>query len=386
MIVGAALAACGSEPIVTDATVEIPEGGYDLTEDSLRSQLGSEPIDDIDWQRSITGADGVGLAVVGSGTVPDAAELDLIAATVADIPSALWNQTDLRTIVRTVRAPGQRAPHAQPIAYALGPDVYLLDEALSLSDGGSTRYELARALVHELVHVAQFTTMSDEYVAAALDGRIDTVDPTLGSELVADFAASTGWTRANPAAEAPFGPGAGWELALDVTASSEYGRTNPAEDMAEATTLVLMGRDDLVPADRVAWVETWLGESIDRLAAGRPWVPQGSAEVLSNDPLYDQDAVAALSGDRSHVEPSYFELPTDLGDAGTIAATVTEHLLGRGVVGTMEPIDDPRVPRLGGRFTGQHGIVWWVELWDFRLRADGTSGPSAPVLVYVAVW
>jgi hypothetical protein len=378
--------ACGGGVRGSNPPPSVPSDGFDLGDETLREQLGSGPPADIDWRRTLTRADGAAVAVVGRGTSPDQAELSLIQSAVRDIPGRLWAHVDLRTIVRTTQAPGERAPHEQPVAYALGPDVYLLDQALTLSDDGSSRYELARALIHELVHVAQFATLADDYVAAALRGDLATVDPTVGSVLVGDFAAATGWNRVAPDERSAEGPGAGWQLPPDVAASTEYGRSNPGEDMAEAVTLVLIGRDDAASPDRIAWVEEWLGDSTDRLAAGRPWVPGGATEVLSIDPLYDESAVADLAGADRRTEPAYFELPEELGATDEIAAAVTERLLARGFAGAMTPIEDRRVPRVGGRFIGQNGIVWWVELWDFRFRAEGTSGPTSPVLAYVAVW
>jgi len=366
--------ACGGAA-GTAGPATIPSGGFDLTSEDLQAALGSPPPDDITWQRTAGE-----LTVVGRGTTPDPDEIDLIAAVARDVPGTLWDQVALRTVVRFADAPGTRVPHERPIAYALGPDIYLLDRAFALSSDGSSRYELARAFVHELVHVAQFYSMSDDYVAAALAGRTEAVDPTIGSVLVAEFADATGW---QPAGDSP---AEGWLLPDSVAASSPYGRTSAGEDMAEAVSLVAVGLPDLVPDDRVRWVERWLGVSADRLAQGRPWAPAGSVQVLSADRLYDEDRVAAAGFDRTHIEPLYFELPAGLADADTVASQITARLLGRGMSGSLTRINDDRLRRFGGAFAGPKGLTWWVELWDFRERPAGTTGPKNPVLTYVALW
>ena len=367
--------ACGAAVDGT-GSVDVPPGGFDLTDASLQASLGASPVASVQWQRMAGD-----VTVIGAFGQPDPDEISLIEAVARDVPAALWRQVDVRNVVRSSVAPGARTEHRDPIAYALGPDVYLLDRAFGLSSGGSSRYELARAFIHELVHVAQFSTMSDDYIAAALSGATDQVDPTIGSELVSDFASDTGWSRSGTQPTDP------WTLPDDVAASSAYGRTSAGEDMAEAVSLVAVGLADLVPADRVRWVERWLGVSAPELARGRPWAPPGSVEVLSEDNLYDEASVALATRDREHAEPLYFQLPAGLGDGVAISADINRHLLDRGLSGSIAPLDrSGSVPRFGGTFAGPGGVLWWVELWDFRHRAAGSTGPDRPILTYVAMW
>lgn len=366
------LAAACAAPGAASGRVEIPAGGFDLSDPDLQTRLGSPELPDIVWQRQAGE-----LTVVGRSLVADPDEIALIEAVASDVPQVIWKTAPVRHIVRMPDAPGTRPAHEKPVAFALGPDVYLLDRAFELSEGGSSRYDLARAFIHELVHVAQFFTMSDEYVARSLSGAVETVDPTVGSSLVQDFAEATGWRTVADG---------DWELADTIPAASTYGRTSPGEDMAESVTLVAVGLADLLPPDRVRWVEGWLGVSADELSRGRPWVPPGSEEVLSVDALYDESQVAQLARSRRRVEPLYFQLPVDAVAAPEMATALTSELLTRGMSGSLQPASDSPVPRYSGAFAGTEGITWWVELWDFRFRPPGTSGPDRPILIYVAVW
>ena len=156
--------------------------------------------------------------------------------------------------------------------------------------------------------------------------------------------------------------------------------------MAESVTLVAVGLADLLPPDRVRWVENWLGASASELSRGRPWVPPGSEEVVSADALYDETHVAQISLNSTHVEPLYFQLPVDTLPAPDMATAITSELLARGMSGSLQSLSEGVVPRYGGAFAGTEGITWWIELWDFRFRPPGTAGPDQPILIYVAVW
>jgi len=365
-------AGCGSPP---DLVGEVETGAVELLDTTTLARLGvPEPA--IDWERSIDR-----LRYVGAGRAPSDAEVGLVRQVIDDMPTSLLASTEVRWVVRSSEVTGARPNHPTAVAFAVGPDIYLLDRAFGLSEGGSTRFDLARAVAHELVHVAQFGSLETGYVEAALDGQLAQLDPIAGSALAAAFAEETGWalTSTDPLART-------WALNAGVTAASAYGATSPGEDMAEAVALVVLGLADLVPPDRVRWVEGWLGAPADALAIGQPWVPAGSTEVLSADPLYDTEAVAAVRGALTHEEPLYFELARDVEPSEELAETIESRLRSRVLAGSMDRIPDDRVPRFGGRFNRPDGTMWWVELWDFRERAVGVTGPSTPILVYVALW
>lgn len=330
----------------------------------------------IDWERSIDR-----LTYVGRGAPPSEAELALVRRVIDDVPTPLLEALEVRYVVRASELTTARPAHPTAVAFALGPDIYLLDRAFTLSAGGSTRYDLARAVAHELVHVAQFETLEKEYLDAVFDGSVGQVDPTVGSQLVVDFAAETGWIQA--------GSGVAdrtWSLGQGVSAASTYGATSPGEDLAESVAMVVLGQADLVGEQRTRFVESWLGSPADALAIGQPWVPAGAEEVLSQQPLYDTDAVAAAQGALRNVEPLYFQLPRDVADTEALVGEIETRLRSRVLTGSLEAIPDDRVPRYGGRFSRPDGTMWWVELWDFRHRAAGTTGPSEPILVYVSIW
>ena len=136
----------------------------DLADPALLARLGV-PEPNIEWQRSIDR-----LSYAGSGSAPLEAEVDLVARVIDDIPTALFSKLDVRWVIRDTTRTAARPNHPSAVAFAIGPDIYLLDRAFALSDGGSTRYDLERAVAHELVHIAQFQTMDAAYVAAALTG------------------------------------------------------------------------------------------------------------------------------------------------------------------------------------------------------------------------
>lgn len=368
-----ALAACtvGAPP----STSTLPTS-FDLTDPELQRQLGAPPPEEVDWRRTLEG-----ITVVGENTPPLPAELDLIAGALQEVPPPLEAAVTPRTVVRIPAVEEAGRVHAEAAAYTIGPDVYLLDRTFQISPDGSTRFDLARAYLHELAHVAQFLSLHPEYVRAALQGEVEQVNPVAGSELVADFAAATGWVdRAGDALRPD------WHLPQGVPASTEYSLTGPDEDMAEAVALVALGRAEWLPGDRAAWVEGWLGATPEQLAAGKPWAPRGSQEVLSDQPLYDEQRVGELSTQYAHVEPLYFALPADVPAGPELPTAITARLGSRSLQGALERYSDDRLPRFAGLFTRSDGLAYWVELWDFREGTGFSERPDHPVLAYVVLW
>ncbi len=284
-------------------------------------------------------------------------------------------------MVRATTIDSYDPDHTDARAFALGPDIYLVDRTFSELGAPVTRLELARAYLHELAHVAQFESLSDDYVGAALAGAVARVDPSTGSLVVQDFAASTGWT--NTSAD-PLD--AVWRLGATSLASTAYGGVDPAEDMAEAVAMIGSGRGDWIPADRVRWVERWLASTATELAEGKPWAPTGSTEVRSVAPIYDESEVGRLASRYSYVEPLYFELPASQPAHRQLATIIEGELARRRVTGVLQRTEDDRLPRYAGLFQRRDGLAYWVELWDFR-EAEGFSGePTGPVLTYVVLW
>ena len=301
------VSACVPSPTAT--TTLGPD--LDLSDPDTLAALGiSAP--SIDWERSIDR-----LVYAGAGSPPSPEELTLVTQVIDDLPTAFLDKLDLRYVIRSGDKTATRADHPTAVAFALGPDIYLLDRTFNLSEGGSTRFDLARAVVHELVHVAQFQEMTHEYARAALDGVVTRLNPIDGSTLVAEFASATGWDNNSTDVVSPR-----WNLSPGETASSSYGATNPGEDMAEAVSLVILGLADLVPDDRVRWVEQWLGAPADALALGQPWAPAGSIELITDDALYDEETVAAMQGPLGHTEALYFKLPSDVPETNDLASLV----------------------------------------------------------------
>ena len=371
------LAACGfvtptsttpSGSSTTAAAVDI-----DLNDPDVVARLGSPPFEDVVWKRTIAG-----LSLLGATASADPAELDLLAGALAEVPAALLKVGLPRNLIRIESVGGEEAI-GKAVAFTKGPDIYLVDRTFAPNGDQTTRLELARALIHELAHVAQYRSLEDTYVEAALTGGVAQVDPAAGSTLVRSFAASIGWIDQSGE---PFE--ASWFLPSSIEASSDYGRTGAGEDMAEAVSMVALGRSNWIPAAHTRWVEQWLGSGATTLASGKPWAPAGSREVLSGDALYDEAGLAGIAIRFDHVEPLYFSLPEGAAPHAQLAAEIQQRLLERRMSGVLSLTEDARLPRYAGLFTGISGGSLWVELWDFR---EATGFKTAdPILTYVVLW
>jgi hypothetical protein len=343
----------------------------DLTDEHLLDQLGAPPFGDTVWERTVDG-----LTVVGSRPHPDPAELELLAAALEEIPGTLMDQGRPREMIRIGSAPEEEQV-GKAVAFTKGPDVYLVDRTFNPHGNGTTRLDLARALAHEIAHVAQFMALDPSYIQAVLDGELERVDPADGSQLVRDFAAATGWsdTSSDPLH-------ASWHL--DGPAATDYGATGPAEDMAESIAMVTMGRANWIPDDHVRWVENWLDANAIELGTGKPWIPAGSTEVATGQDLYDVDALTAAAPGVTHRGAHYFELPVSIDDYLVFEPELEHQLAQRGLSGTFSRSDMQDVPHYEGLFTRRDGVRFWVELWDFR--RTGPDNPNVPLLAYVQLW
>lgn len=376
LVLALMIQACGlGQSSSTTTLSRFQDQDFDLSDPGLQVRLGV-PEPTVDWSRMAGRVE-----FVGAGSPASPSEIELLASVVAEVPAALDKVAAPRWVIRASSSPANSATHPQAVAFAFGPDIYLLDGSFELSRDGSTRFDLARAYIHELAHVAQYRTLSDDYVRAVLDGSLERVDPIGGSTLIEDFARDTGWLNETNGELIPT-----WVLSPGARTATAYGASNPGEDMAESLALVMLGLSELVPDDRVTWIERWLGETATQLALGRPWAPAESSIVTSADELWDAGQVALISGGFEHVEPLYFELPSGGPTGREMADIVTSRLRERLMAGQLSQIDDPRVPRYGGRFLRQDGSFFWVELWDFPSAEQGRGVPSQPILVYVAIW
>lgn len=364
------LAACSSSPTpvsgdVGTSTTTAPATvvTVDLADPEVATALGSPPFEPVAWQRFVGP-----WTAVGDGNLPVPNEVAIMQAAASDLPPPLLAITP-RAIVRTasVDVPADH-PATGAVAVSKGPDIYLLDGVFGLD--GATRFEVLRAMSHELVHVAQWYALSPAYTGAALDGRLAALELDAGSDLVADWAAATGWTDgdADPLATS-------WEG--DGTSPTPYGATSPAEDMAESVSLAVTGRHADLDDTRRAWIEAWLGTEVAALSAGQPWVPPGSVEVTSPTPLYDRDVVDPLVGNRRHVDQLAFELAPAYDDLDVAAAAISTGLASHRFEGDLAGAGTLRT----GTYQRTDGSTLHVELRD--LRTDGAAGL---LLTYVLIW
>lgn len=365
LLLAGLLASC-----VTTTPTTAPSS-LDLTDEHLLDQLGAPLFGDVAWQRTIDT-----LTVVGSRPHPDPAELELLAAALGEIPDVLVDQARPREMIR-IGSAIEEEQVGKAVAFTKGPDIYLVDRTFDPHGSGTTRLDLARALAHEMGHVAQFMTLEPAYIQAVLDGELERVDPADGSRLVRDFAAASGWTDTS---SDPLH--ASWHL--DGPAATDYGATGPAEDMSESIAMVVMGRANWIPDNHSRWVEDWLGTGSAKLAAGKPWIPAGSTEVLSAQDLYDVDGVTTAAPGVKHRGAHYFELPADIEDHLVFEPDLEHQLAQRGLFGTFARVDMQDVPHYEGLFARSDGVRFWVELWDFR--GTGPDNPNVPLLAYVELW
>ena len=339
---------------------------YDVSDPQTLLDLGVPEVTDHGWER-VAGDTTI------KGTTPRAvpAEIDRIAAALADVPDALLAKVRLRDLIR---APDIDSGGLHPAtqAFARGPDIYLIDR--TFSEAGMDRWGLAEVLAHELAHVGQFDRLEAAYIESIIDGE-RTLVVEGSSELVEDFAGAVGWRSS--------GSPATWSLS-DPSRTTAYGATSPHEDMAESVAMVATGRADWISSDRVQWVENWLDAPAESLAQGMPWVPPGAESLRSSDPVYDQTAVGRVNA--AHVEPRYWLLPTASAAGADLATDVDLQLRRRGFAGTMERIQDGRVPRWGGTYLRSDGVHLRAELWDFRDQTGFSSAPDGPLLSYVMLW
>lgn len=345
----------------------------DLSDPDLLTRLGSPPLEDIAWQRSVNG-----IKLLGVQGSADPNELELIQGALEEIPQALVDSVVPRNLIR-IDSAGEEEAVGKAVAFTKGPDIYLVDKTFAPNGEFTTRMELTRALLHEFAHVAQYQSLEYPYVEGALEGQVDQVDPAAGSSLVRSFAAAVGWVDQN---SDPLE--ADWFLPSSIEAASDYGRTGAGEDMAEAVSMVAIGRADWIPATHTRWVEQWLGTTATDLAGGKPWAPAGSQEVLSKDGLYDEEAVNSVAIRFDHIEPLYFSLPTGVADHEQLAAEIQQRLLDRRLSGILSLTNDARLPRYSGLFSRTDGVSLWVELWDFRVATGFAK--ADPILTYVVMW
>lgn len=375
------LAGCGlttppettpSDPISASSTTTM-QLDVDMNDPDIVARLGSPPLEDIAWKRNVGG-----WSLLGAEGSADPRELELIGAALDEVPGALADIAEPRSLIRIGSVDDAEAI-GKAVAFTQGPDIYLVDRTFAPNGGSTTRFELTRALLHELAHVAQYRSLDDSYVRAALQGQVDQVNPADGSVLVRSFATSVGWVDQD---DDPLR--SSWLLPSSIEAATDYGRTGPGEDMAEAVSLVLMGRANWIPAAHTRWVEQWLGVNDTNLARGKPWAPAGSREVLTQDPLYDEPAVTEAARRFDHLEPLYFSLPDSVASHELLAAQIQQELLNRRLSGAFTRTDDARLPRYAGLFSRTDGVSMWVELWDFRVATGFEK--ADPILTYVVLW
>jgi hypothetical protein len=336
-------------------------------QDAPTSNLAVPDPGPISWRRNLAG-----IEVVGSNTDPDATELAMLERALDELPDELIEAADLRRVVRV----SQGQAEAGTAAYAVGPDLYLIDETFRDLGSGFTTVDLVRLLAHELTHNAQFSELTEADLARMRGQK--SADPIPGSDFVATFAARTGWTNQRQPPDPP-----DWTLAASQRTTT-YGASAPEEDMAESVADVIAGGEPEVSPGRVEWVEDWLGAAATDLAGSRPWVPSGASRVVTQQPLHDEEEVARRSSGDHEIVSYAFGGPQP--GATELARRIEANLVERGVAGSLGRVDDDRLDRYAGYFIRGDGVGYWIELWDFRTATGFSSAPDDVVVTYAILW
>lgn len=348
-----------------------PAANGPLDEDLL-GRLDVAAPTEISWTRTIED-----IEIAGVGTRPDPTELALLGAALREVPRSIREAARPDAIFRVTDSYGDTLDEAT-FAFSRGSNVYLLDRTFRNGSGLISRMDLARVLTHELSHVAQFHSLTNEDVAAILDSSAAVKDPITASALVRDYAASVGWSNRSTDPANPE-----WTLESPVGTTS-YGRTAPEEDMADVVSLLALGRADGISQDRIDWVESWLDITQVALVAGKPYIPPGAQPVGTAQPLFDVQAVSGYGA--AHTEAESYQLSGITMPGEQLAADLGGHLGTRGMAGSLTRTDDPRIARYAGYFLRGDGVGFWVELWDFRDAPGFANPPDQPVLTYVVLW
>ncbi len=316
--------------------------------------------------------------LVGTTASADPTEVAVLAAGISELPSA-WSVQP----VQLVRIPilGAAAEGFEAAAEAIGPNIRLGDSTFTTQGRASHRFELARVMAHELVHVDQYDALTAEYVDLLLGGQLGEVRLWEGSSLILDFAPRVGWENTADPDALPV-----WDLPAGERTATVYGRTNPAEDMAESVAMAVLGRGNLLDGTRQRWVENYLGTSMGDLADGKPYIPDGAITVEAPQPLYDQSAAQLAAGPFSFEEPMYFRLDASAPSVEILALEIGDQLTRRELIGALILDNSRQVPRYAGLFERRDGVSFWVELLDFRESPNLVTGPPSVVLSYVVFW
>lgn len=328
---------------------------------------------DIRWSRPVGPYE-----LLGTTAEADAAEIAALAAGISELPAS-WAVEPAQLL--RVGVLGPAAEGFEAAAEAIGPNIRLGDTTFETQGRPTHRFELARVIAHELVHVDQYDNLSADYLDRLIAGELDEIRLWEGSTLILDFADATGWVNTAGSGDLPT-----WQLPGERRAATPYGRTNPAEDMAETVAMAIIGQGNRLDRDRRSWVEDYLSTSIGDLSHGKPFVPDDASMVESPQPLYDQAAAQLAAAPFGREEPMYFRLDDSTASLEVLALEIQDQLDRRELTGALIGDDSLAVPRFAGLFTRADGVRFWVEVADFRQAPQLVSGPAVPLLTYVVFW
>jgi hypothetical protein len=313
----------------------------------------------IDWTRTVAG-----YPISGSGRTINLDELALVTEGFGLIPQPLLDKAAPEAIFRV--AEGEQVSSLAS-AYSKGFDIYLIDHTFEVAD---TPVVMQSILTHELVHVAQFGALVDE----SKDPDFEATDNAMErSSLVSDFASSVGWSAFED------GDSLTWALS-DPSGTTAYGRSDPVEDMADSVAAITTGAEDTISPSRVDWIVNWLDTDLATLTRGAPWIPAGSENSTSTDPLFALE-LARQYGIVNPL-PAYYVWDTDRTSIEHMASLIRQGLVSHGWAGSFTAIDDPSIPRVAGLFSIGTRTMW-VELWDFPRGVNIAGGPDKPLIAYV---
>lgn len=313
----------------------------------------------IDWVRTVAGYE-----ISGSGRQIDLGELSLLQEAFEIMPDPVLELAQPDALFRIPR--GEQVSSLAS-AFTKGSDIYITDHTFEVAQ---TPLIMKSILAHELVHVAQFQALVVELEAS---GAIPTDDAMEGSALVRDFAEAVGWQADDS------GDTVVWTLSFS-RGTTEYGRSSPVEDMADSLAMIVTGAEDTISASRVTWITDWLDTSLATLDRGGLWVHETGERVTSEVDLFN--SVLVQTNGIVDPVPTYYAWDEDGSSIERLTNLVRQRLRAYGWAGTLTPIVDPAVPRVGGVFS-IGARTMWVEVWDFPHGQHVTGGPDGPLVAYV---
>lgn len=236
--------------------------------------------------------------------------------------------------------------------------------------------------VHELTHIAQFREITREISAEAInksnrDG-LSWIDLVLNSELMSEYAGSTGWEKTLQDGKVNF------ILKNQQTAkTSEYGKTKIYEDMAESVAAAITTDDKEYSVERLNWAYNFLSENKTTLKINKLPFSPNLEQVKANNLQYDITKEEAYKKNYQHYTKQVF-LTQKLDTVDIIYNFYNTELAPRGWSGSFKrSADANNIIRYKGEFTGKYRDMY-IEIYSYDLARGFIVKPKGTIVVVIS--